>query len=235
VLGTTSTNCSGLLAAENKSYKHKMCGDNLKAVLLAAVSGFFSGCVTVLLFAFLSPTALDYCGVPFILAIAVSLFVSRQHGWLNFTSSLRRYSAAGILIFSTYPLIRWVFPIIEAISLSLNHTPRSFSLWTDWSDLQRTATIVIVCTITSSIALWIISSKWSMKAFFLLVIGATMVVWIALASTLLLADFGYSVRINSEDWTFVSLLMILGETILGAVSAEWIASSSKDRGTYMQS
>jgi hypothetical protein len=220
-----------LLTVENKSYKHKMCSDHLKTVLLAAVSGFCSGCVTVLLSAFLSPTALDYCGRPLILAMAVSLFVSRRHGWLSFTPNLPRYSAAAILIFSTYPLIRWILPIVDAISLSPNHTPHAFSFWTDWSDLQQTATFLIVCTITSSIALWIVSGKWSMKAFVLLVIGAIVVVWIALALTLLLADFGYSVQINSEDWTFVGCVMILGETILGAVSAEWIALSSEDRGS----
>ncbi len=68
-----------------------------------------------------------------------------------------------------------------------------------------------------------------MKAFVLLVVGAMVGGWTALALTFFLADFGYSIRINSEDWTFVGLLTILGETILGAVSAEWIASASKDR------
>jgi hypothetical protein len=211
-----------------------MCSDHLKTVLLAAVSGFCSGCATVLLFAFLSPTDLDYCGVPFILAMAVSLFVSRQQGWLNFTPSLPRYSAAGVLTFSTYPLIRWVLPIVEAIPLSPNHSRHAFSFWTDSGDLKQMATFLIMCTIISSSALWIASGRCSMKAFILLMIGAIMSGWIALVLTLLLADCGYSIRINSEDWTFVSLLVILGETILGAVSAEWIASASKNRGTYIQ-
>lgn len=87
--------------------------------------------------------------------------------------------------------------------------------------------VVIVCVTITSLALWIVSGKWSMKAFFLLIIGAIVVGWIALALTLLLADFGYSVQINSEDWTFVGLVMILGETSFGAVSAEWIASDNR--------
>jgi hypothetical protein len=208
-----------------------MCTDHFKAVWLAAASGFCSGCVTVSLFAFLSPTALDFCAVPFIFAMAATLFISRHYRWLNFTPNIRRYFAAGILIFSTYPLIRWVLSIVEAISLSPNHTPYAFSFWADWVDMQEMSGLLIVCIATTSIALWIISGEWSMKAFFLLVIGAIVVAWIALGSTLLLADFGYSVQINSEDWTFVGLVIILGQTSFGAVSTEWIALSSEERSS----
>lgn len=38
-----------------------------------------------------------------------------------------------------------------------------------------------------------------MKAFVLLVVGAMVGGWTALALTFFLADFGYSIRINSED------------------------------------
>jgi hypothetical protein len=204
-----------------------MCSGHLKTVLLAAASGFCSGCATLWLFVFLSPTSLDFCGMPFVVATTVSFWVSRHRGWLKFTPNIRRYFAAGILIVSIYPLTLWIIPLAEAISSTQNHPPHPFTFWSDWVNMPAMSAVVIVCVTITSLALWIVSGKWSMKAFFLLIIGAIGVGWIALALTLLLADFGYSVQINSEDWTFVGLVMILGETSFGAVSAEWIASDNR--------
>jgi hypothetical protein len=86
--------------------------------------------------------------------------------------------------------------------------------------------ILIISVAVQSIALLILTQRWSTRGFALFVVTGVGAMWNSLVLTLFLHDMGFAIRINGEDWTLFATLAVVGESLFSAVSANWLAKTS---------
>lgn len=76
-----------------------------------------------------------------------------------------------------------------------------------------------------SVALWLLTGRWENREFVLLVLAGIGTTWNSLVVTLLLLDFGWSIKLNGQDWTYFLALAVVGEPVFLIISAKWILKS----------
>jgi len=196
--------------------------------VLFGIAGFFSGLTTVLVYSRQSGPAWNIAGVTFLVALAGSIVVAKNLGWLSTGFRAKRCVAAAVVIVASHPAAIWVSSLVEffcELICRLVAAPpickhQAVSVWTGF--LESTLYTCLAAAAAVSIALWLLTQRWEAGEFALLVLGGIGAAWISLVLAASLLDLGCSIKFNGQDWTFFLILAMLGESVLSVVSARWI-------------
>ena len=198
-----------------------------KAATLSASAGLVSGFVTVWIYS-REQVSLPIGGIIFLTGIAGSLLIARLLGWLSTSPSTTRLIVAAALVGTSHPAILWLSSLTESVCelacrLTTSSAACGFQASSGWIGflIDALSTCVVVVA-TASLGLWVLTRRWERREFVFLVLVVIGTTWNSLVLTTFLQDFGSSIQLNGQDWTYFATLAIIGESLLALISAHWI-------------
>jgi hypothetical protein len=198
------------------------------AVVLFGFAGAISGLTTVRICGREPEVSWNMGGVVFLTTLAACLTVSHFLGWLSFSFSIRRITAAAILLVSTPPITLWVSQLVEVFyefvcqlfkqsEFCRHHVAGGWQ-----AILIPTFSLCLVPVTMISSALWVLTGRWENTKFTFLFLGALGIAWNSFILTSMLQDFGLPIKLHGQDFTYALTLAITGEMVFAVGFAVWV-------------
>lgn len=169
-------------------------------------------------------------GIIFFVGIAGSLIVASSLGWLSTRFSTKNYIVSAAFVCASHPATLWFSSLIETVCNWVCRSASSSSAcqflvrggWIEFLITAFSTSVVVVASV--SIALWILTRRWEKREFVFLVLAVIGTTWSSLVLTTFLQDFGSSIQLNGQDWTYFATLAMVGESLLALISVHWISN-----------
>lgn|GEM_PF-2789581 len=203
-----------------------------RTAALFVSAGLASGLITVWIYSrdwLSSPIG----GIIFVVGIAGSLIVASFLGWLSARFSTKNYIVSAAVVCASHPATLWFSSLIESVCNWVCRLTASSSSachflvpggWIEFLITAFSTSVVVVASV--SIALWILTRRWEGKEFAFLVLAVIGTTWSSLVLTTFSQDFGSSIQLNGQDWTYFVTLAMVGESSLALISARWICNGA---------
>lgn len=211
----------------SQSTTSEMHKSSSRTAVLFVSAGLASGLITVWIYS-RDWLSFPIGGIIFLIGLAGSLIVANFLGWLSTRFSTKNYVVSAVFVCASHPATLWFSSLIETVCNWVCRLAYSSSAchvlvrggWIEFSITAFSTAVVVVASL--SIALWILTRRWQRREFLFLVLAVIGTTWSSLVLTTFLQDFGSSIQLDGQDWTYFAMLAIIGEPLLALISARWI-------------